>query len=316
MDYARIYREFISDRMAKQPEAPTYFERHHILPRSLGGGNEPENLIKLTAEDHIHAHILLAKIHGGKMWAAAMFMTKRTVGRTRSVKRIPTGAEIRAAAFAKRMLSKHCRGENHPMYGRTHTASARARMKAAQILRAERGEFWSQKNPHLISGKNHWTKNPAHAASVLKSADKWKASLRIASAANTGDKNVMHRPEVADKVRQALLRHHAEGTGPASPDSRAKLLAAHRTADYLAGARDRVLGAKNPSFGLTAGKNPNSRKVICIETGVVFDSVKDAVAFCGGDVTKAARTGGKAGGYTWRRVGQHSCDGRVTKREK
>lgn len=75
MDYARIYREFISDRLAKQPEAPTYFERHHILPRALGGGNESENLIRLTPEDHLFAHLLLAKIHGGHMWAAALLMT-------------------------------------------------------------------------------------------------------------------------------------------------------------------------------------------------------------------------------------------------
>lgn len=31
MDYARIYREFIADRLQKQPESPEYFERHHIL---------------------------------------------------------------------------------------------------------------------------------------------------------------------------------------------------------------------------------------------------------------------------------------------
>ena len=83
MDYHRIYGEFIADRLTKQPVKPTYFEKHHIVPRSLGGGDEAENIIRLTMEDHIHAHILLAKMHGGKLWPALFFMTKKTVGRTR-----------------------------------------------------------------------------------------------------------------------------------------------------------------------------------------------------------------------------------------
>lgn len=74
MDYARIYAEFIADRLAKQPEKPAYFERHHVMPKSLGGGDEPENIIRLTPEDHLFAHLLLAKIHGGKMWVAVHAM--------------------------------------------------------------------------------------------------------------------------------------------------------------------------------------------------------------------------------------------------
>lgn len=73
MDYKRIYSEFIADRKGK-PKPEGYTERHHILPRSLGGGNEPENLIDLTAEDHFFAHLLLAKIHGGRMWAPIALM--------------------------------------------------------------------------------------------------------------------------------------------------------------------------------------------------------------------------------------------------
>lgn len=74
MNYERIYAEFIADRRVKEPEKPQYFERHHILPRCLGGGDEPDNLIRLTPEDHFFAHLLLAKIHGGELWAPVAFM--------------------------------------------------------------------------------------------------------------------------------------------------------------------------------------------------------------------------------------------------
>lgn len=69
MDYHRIYREFIADRKAK-PKPDGYTERHHILPRALGGGDDFSNLIALTAREHYFAHCCLAKIHGGKMWSA------------------------------------------------------------------------------------------------------------------------------------------------------------------------------------------------------------------------------------------------------
>src|SRR5690606_20813609 len=50
---------------------------HHILPRCLGGGNDPENLIRLTPEDHYFAHLLLGQIHNTRdTWAACVMMSK------------------------------------------------------------------------------------------------------------------------------------------------------------------------------------------------------------------------------------------------
>lgn len=74
MDYKRIYAEFIKDRREKEKGLSGYVERHHILPRAMGGDNSRENLIRLTAEDHFFAHLCLAKIHGGKLWAPIAFM--------------------------------------------------------------------------------------------------------------------------------------------------------------------------------------------------------------------------------------------------
>lgn len=77
MDYQRIYAAFIADRRAAEDTSrllDTYTESHHISPRALGGDDSPANLIRLTPEDHFFAHLLLAKIHGGKMWYGLMAM--------------------------------------------------------------------------------------------------------------------------------------------------------------------------------------------------------------------------------------------------
>lgn len=61
-----------------------YSERHHILPKSLGGGEEAENLVRFTAREHFIAHLLLAKIHGGKMLQAVFFMSALGSGKLHS----------------------------------------------------------------------------------------------------------------------------------------------------------------------------------------------------------------------------------------
>lgn len=78
MNYQRIYDAFIADRRAREDVSrllDTYTENHHILPRALGGDDSPANLIRLSPEDHFFAHLLLANIHGGKMWLAVVLMT-------------------------------------------------------------------------------------------------------------------------------------------------------------------------------------------------------------------------------------------------
>lgn len=53
-----------------------YFERHHIIPKCLGGSNDKSNLIDLYAEEHFHAHKLLAQEYpeNGKLVSAYAMM--------------------------------------------------------------------------------------------------------------------------------------------------------------------------------------------------------------------------------------------------
>ena len=80
MNYLRIYENFVASRRLLEQslvDSGDYKEVHHILPRSLGGSNDKDNLIALTPEDHYFAHLLLAKIYGGKLWAAVFLMSNR-----------------------------------------------------------------------------------------------------------------------------------------------------------------------------------------------------------------------------------------------
>lgn len=56
-----------------------YFEKHHIVPKSLGGSNSKTNIVKLTARQHFICHLLLVKMTSGndkrKMIFAAHHMS-------------------------------------------------------------------------------------------------------------------------------------------------------------------------------------------------------------------------------------------------
>lgn len=110
MDYKRIYDDFIKDRREKAPEG--YVERHHILPRSLGGGDEDANIVALTPEDHFFAHLLLAKIHGGTMWAPVAFM----VGGSRKDYR--PAVSRKDYGWVKRAMAKALSGEGAHQFDR------------------------------------------------------------------------------------------------------------------------------------------------------------------------------------------------------
>jgi hypothetical protein len=73
MNYQEIYDNLIQSAQLRPDIAflNGYTERHHILPRSMGGTDEPDNLVKLTAREHFIAHWLLWRIHRTREMAYA-----------------------------------------------------------------------------------------------------------------------------------------------------------------------------------------------------------------------------------------------------
>lgn len=58
--YSKTYFAIISN--AKQRITEGYTELHHIIPQSMGGSNDKENLVELTAREHFICHWLLIKM--------------------------------------------------------------------------------------------------------------------------------------------------------------------------------------------------------------------------------------------------------------
>jgi hypothetical protein len=87
--YAAIYRALMSTAQSRGKPAG-YVEQHHIEPRSVGGPNTKDNLVWLTAREHLVAHKLWARMEQdpkrkrkaqSALWAMTVMRSGDTAGR-------------------------------------------------------------------------------------------------------------------------------------------------------------------------------------------------------------------------------------------
>ena len=152
----------------------SYTERHHIVPRCLGGTNDPLNVVRLTPEEHYLAHQLLVKIYpdNPKLVYAAMLMTQCSNGKRTNNKLF--GWIKRRMAEARRVPHNDERKLNNSkaQLGKKLTEETKAKMSASR--------------------------------KGVPKTDEWAARI---GAAQIGRKKT---PEQIEKNRQAQLRYQAQ----------------------------------------------------------------------------------------------------------
>jgi len=100
MNYKRIYNEIIENAISQNRERneETYYESHHILPKSLGGSDDNDNLVLLTGREHFLCHWLLYRMNNGdakmKMGHAFFMMTISSKDQKRNTSRLYEYAKI------------------------------------------------------------------------------------------------------------------------------------------------------------------------------------------------------------------------------
>lgn len=133
MNYRLHYERLIA--RARSRSLVGYRERHHVLPRCMGGGNELENIVELTGEEHYVAHQLLVKMHPGNggLAYAAMAMAMQSTGNKsygwlRRRHAIAAGDRMRG----KKKSPEHIANSAAARKGFKHSPEARAKMSLAR----------------------------------------------------------------------------------------------------------------------------------------------------------------------------------------
>ena len=212
--WAIIERRAITDRRRRH-------ETHHIIPRSLGGGDEPENLVRLTAREHFVCHWLLTRMTIGddRVKMIRAFWMMRAVNKNQQRYINSRAYEALKNEYA-RLQSEAMMGENNPMYGTT----------------------WSDERKQAfieaISGDNNPAKRPEVGKLIGDSkrgksreqfSDEWIENLRKAQ---TGDKNGMYGRSHKEESKQ-LQREKAEKMAWVNDGSTSKRINKNNVQQYL-----------------------------------------------------------------------------------
>lgn len=85
MNYEKLYFDYINyikslnrKHYKKYDKRYVYYEKHHIIPKSLGGTDDLNNLVLLTAREHYLAHYMLTKIYPCYSMIAAFLLICNT----------------------------------------------------------------------------------------------------------------------------------------------------------------------------------------------------------------------------------------------
>ena len=187
--YEKWYAAIIEN--AKQRDLDTYTETHHIMPRSLGGSDKPENLVDLTAREHFICHWLLTKMYTGvarlKMINAMYMMRAESPNQKRYETKITARIYENIRKEYSEYISKLNKGRVQPLHE-----------KAKQIA--------------AITGRK---RNPF--------SEEWRANL---SAVHKGENNGMYGKTHSEETRQKISERAKKRKN--TPESNEKRAAYHR----------------------------------------------------------------------------------------
>ena len=159
MNYELIYNRFIDSRKPRDAGGTVYYEKHHIIPRSLGGSDDNENLIKLTAREHYFTHLLLAKFAGPKMIIALSYFITGNNRYGGGVKYTPSSRKIgKIIEEANKARSKILTGRKFSDEHRKNLSKGKKGIPAHNKGKP-RSEESNKKQSDSMKGKPAWNKN-------------------------------------------------------------------------------------------------------------------------------------------------------------
>jgi len=88
--YTRWYYSIIQKAQTRVLPNNTYIEKHHIIPRGLGGNNSKLNIVNLTPREHFVCHLLLTKMTEGNN----LYKMRHALGMITNIKRIGQGRYV------------------------------------------------------------------------------------------------------------------------------------------------------------------------------------------------------------------------------
>lgn len=271
------YDEFINDIISTRGRVldKKDKERHHILPRCMGGSDAAENLVDLELGEHFTAHKLLAEENPDCMKLQYAFRLMSRIRRVEGTTFITTPEE-----YAKAKLA------NKNKLVKTHYGKALREETKRKISRANKGK---KRSPEVVKKysermKKYYEKNSAPMKG-RKHSEETRAKMREAHKhrdPSTYKMFPMDEASKAERVRKFKETYWAKPEEVRKSQTE-KAVKNRKAVRYWQGKtipqemRDKIsatLKEKNLA-------PPHSIKVYCLETDTVYRSMTQAEKYTG-----------------------------------
>jgi hypothetical protein len=179
-----------------------YKEKHHIIPKSLGGDNSSTNIVALTAREHFICHWLLIKITKGS--------SKRKMAY--AIRRMMSGNKYQNRNFNSKKYENLRKKINKISYGRKHTAEDKQK-----ISKALTGRTFTEEHKNNLSKAKKGKPKPPHIADKLRTLRKGKKNSQ-----EHKDKcsKALKGRKISEIARQNMSKNHADVSGASNPKSK------------------------------------------------------------------------------------------------
>jgi hypothetical protein len=161
MNYQKIYNILCSRSFERSTDTNEIYEKHHIIPKCIGGSDNQENIAILTAREHFIAHKLLCEIYPENkklhyaLWAMMnlnnnyqnrkYIISSREYNRARNIyiklqskpksiehkKKISNSWTVKRRKDASKRLSEYNKNRIHPLLGKKRTELVKQKISKA-----------------------------------------------------------------------------------------------------------------------------------------------------------------------------------------
>jgi hypothetical protein len=156
------------------------YHYHHIIPKHMGGTNDPSNLVKLTISEHAEAHKKLFEEYGNKFDYIAYMALSKQIGKeeVNYLKMLGPKNWTIEGKETLREIAKKRKGDKNPFYGKSHSEETRETLRENQLTNS-----WIKGiDPSLLPYTTHYEiiypdGTSKHVAGLKAIADEFGVSI-------------------------------------------------------------------------------------------------------------------------------------------
>lgn len=195
MNYKKIYDQLVEKcrvRGLDKSALKGYYEKHHIIPKCMGGGEENENFVLFTGREHFIAHMLLWKTHpeNVSLMRAAFMMANRKISKINS--RSYEALKVKVSSASSELFS----GKNNPFFGKKHTDTTREKFKLRPVKRGVDHPSYGKKMSEDVRKK----------MSDSRKGIPWSEDRKISTIFPTGEDHQFFGKNHSEETRSAISK--------------------------------------------------------------------------------------------------------------